>query len=73
VPTKTYAVNGMTCEHCAQSVRSEVGALPGVEAVTVELVPDGPSRLTVSGRELAGAELAGALAEAGDYALVNSP
>ncbi len=33
----TYTVSGMTCQHCAASVREEVGELPGVERVDVEL------------------------------------
>ena len=41
--TTTYAVTGMTCEHCVRAVTSELGALPGVQAVQVELVPGGSS------------------------------
>ena len=33
----TYAVSGMTCEHCAASVKEEISAIPGVESVTVDL------------------------------------
>lgn len=36
----TYAVTGMTCGHCAASVREELGELPGVQAVDVD-VPTG--------------------------------
>lgn len=32
-----YTVRGMTCEHCAASVRAEVGKLAGVSIVTVDL------------------------------------
>ncbi|OBG82332.1 cation-transporting ATPase [Mycobacterium sp. E802] len=35
--TQTVTVTGMTCGHCATSVREEVGALPGVQAVEVDL------------------------------------
>ncbi|HKS99846.1 MAG TPA: cation transporter [Rugosimonospora sp.] len=35
--TKTYRVRGMTCGHCVRAVSGEVGALPGVERVDVEL------------------------------------
>lgn len=38
--TSTYTVTGMTCGHCASSVREEVGALDGVSAVAVD-VPTG--------------------------------
>ena len=31
----TYTVKGMTCEHCAMSVREEVGAIAGVQRVDV--------------------------------------
>ena len=33
----TYHVTGMTCEHCVNAVRTEVGAVPGVTAVEVDL------------------------------------
>ena len=33
----TYTVSGMTCEHCAASVKEEISAIPGVESVTVDL------------------------------------
>ncbi|MCG7610443.1 MULTISPECIES: heavy-metal-associated domain-containing protein [Mycobacterium] len=35
--TQTVTVSGMTCGHCATSVREEVGALPGVRTVEVDL------------------------------------
>ncbi|BBX29909.1 heavy-metal-associated domain-containing protein [Mycolicibacterium alvei] len=35
--TQTVTVTGMTCGHCATSVRDEVGGLPGVRAVEVDL------------------------------------
>ncbi|GAB3002732.1 heavy-metal-associated domain-containing protein [Amycolatopsis acidiphila] len=34
---QTFAVSGMTCEHCAASVREELGELPGVRTVEVDL------------------------------------
>lgn len=33
----TYQVTGMTCGHCVSSVQTEVGALPGVSEVRVDL------------------------------------
>jgi copper chaperone len=33
----TYAVTGMTCEHCVSSVREELGELPGVRQIDVDL------------------------------------
>jgi copper ion binding protein len=35
--TTTYQVRGMTCAHCVRSVSAEIGALSGVETVSVEL------------------------------------
>lgn len=35
--TVTVTVSGMTCGHCASSVREEVGSIPGVTAVDVDL------------------------------------
>ena len=43
--TSTYTVNGMTCEHCVNSVREEVGGLAGVTAVDIDL---GSGRLDVT-------------------------
>lgn len=35
--TTTYQVQGMTCGHCVNSVSAEVGAIPGVKDVQVDL------------------------------------
>jgi len=35
--TTTYTVTGMTCGHCVNSVSTEIGALPGVTGVDVDL------------------------------------
>jgi len=35
--TQTYTVTGMTCAHCVNSVSTEVGQLPGVRDVQVDL------------------------------------
>jgi copper chaperone len=34
---ETHDVAGMTCDHCARAVRTEVGAIDGVTAVDVDL------------------------------------
>jgi len=39
--TRTYTVTGMTCEHCVRAVRDEVGEIPGVTAVEVDLATGG--------------------------------
>jgi len=66
----TYQVAGMTCEHCARAVTSEIENLDGVRAVTVALVPGGESAVTVtSDAPLASEAVKIALDEAGDYHL----
>lgn len=66
--TTSYKVTGMNCEHCASAVTSELRRLAGVSAVTVDLVPDGLSLVTVtSAQPLAGDAVSAALDEAGDY------
>jgi copper chaperone len=69
--TTTYKVTGMTCEHCVNAVTSELTSLDGVSAVTVDLVPDGVSQVTVtSGSPLPDTAVTEALDEAGGYLLV---
>ncbi|MEE6168118.1 MULTISPECIES: heavy-metal-associated domain-containing protein [unclassified Mycolicibacterium] len=34
---QTITVTGMTCGHCVSSVREEVGGIPGVTGVDVDL------------------------------------
>lgn len=66
----TYAVAGMTCEHCVAAVNTELGVLPGVRSVHVDLVSDGVSAVTVvSDVALDTSAVAAALDEAGDYTL----
>jgi copper chaperone len=68
--TTTYKVTGMTCEHCANAVTTEVTALSGVSAVAVQLVPNGVSTVTVtSTAPLPDPEISAALDEAGGYQL----
>jgi len=62
IAEKTYAVAGMTCEHCVLSVREEVSEVPGVRDVEVDLVS---GRLTVRGDDVSDAAVADAVAEAG--------
>jgi copper chaperone CopZ len=38
----------MTCGHCAASVTEELGELPGVDEVNVDLVAGGTSTVTVT-------------------------
>jgi copper chaperone len=66
----TYQVTGMTCAHCAHAVSGELGSVPGVSAVAVDLVPGGASAVTVtSDAPLTVETVSAALDEAGDYRL----
>jgi len=71
--TTTYKVTGMTCDHCVNAVTSELTSLDGVSGVsgvTVDLVPDGVSQVTVtSGSPLPDTAVTEALDEAGGYLL----
>lgn len=59
----TITVTGMTCEHCTRAVTAELSALDGVRAVDIELES---GQVTVhSDREVARAQLAAAVDEAG--------
>ncbi len=64
--TTTYAVEGMTCEHCVRAVTTELLALDGVTRVDVELAPSAVSRVVVvSDQPLPAADVASAVDEAG--------
>lgn len=67
--TGTYDVVGMTCSHCVSAVQEELGTIHGVTEVTVDLVVDGATRVTVtSERALDEGAVRAAVDEAG-YAL----
>jgi len=51
VATRSIAVTGMTCEHCVRAVRAEIGRLPGVTGVDVDLAA---GTVRVSGDPLPG-------------------
>ena len=69
--SQQFKVEGMTCGHCAHAVTEEVGALDGVTAVVVDLVPEGVSTVTVeSDSDVSADAVRDALVEAGDYRLV---
>ena len=59
---KTFTVIGMTCGHCAASVREEVAEVAGVTDVDVDLAS---GRLSVRGEDVADDAVATAVAEAG--------
>jgi copper chaperone len=45
VSTRSVTVKGMTCDHCASAVRTEISKLPGVVGVDVD-VAAGTVRVT---------------------------
>lgn len=59
---RTYVVQGMTCDHCTRSVSEEVGEVPGVTAVDVDLAS---GRVTVTGDGIDDAAVRAAVDEAG--------
>jgi copper ion binding protein len=64
--TVTWQVTGMTCKHCVAAVGKEVGALPGVQAVDVDL-PTGTVAVTAE-QQPSREQIEAAVDEAG-YAL----
>jgi len=68
--TQSYGVSGLTCGHCVSAVTEEVKAIPGVTAVSVDLVAGGTSALTLTAEQPVTDDIvAAALEEAGDYQL----
>jgi copper ion binding protein len=61
--TETFQVAGMTCDHCAHAVTSELTGLHGVTAVRVD-VPTGQVEVT-SSAPLTTGEVRDAIEEAG--------
>jgi copper chaperone CopZ len=66
--TATFAVEGMSCEHCVRAVTEEMARLPGVQRVAVDL-PTGAVTVTSDG-PLEPAAVRAAVDEAG-YELAN--
>ncbi|MGV8874113.1 MAG: heavy-metal-associated domain-containing protein [Rhodococcus sp. (in: high G+C Gram-positive bacteria)] len=59
----TYSVEGMTCAHCAASVKEEVSEIAGVTGIDVDV--DAGSVVVSSDSELDVAVVDAAIAEAG--------
>jgi copper chaperone len=59
---REYQVQGMTCQHCVDAVRSEVTQVPGIEVASVNL---GLGLLTVAGSDYSDDAVKGAIREAG--------
>jgi copper chaperone len=58
----TYSVPGMSCGHCRAAITAEVAAVPGVEAVEIDL---DTKLVVISGEDLDDATLIAAIDEAG--------
>ncbi|WP_286311058.1 heavy-metal-associated domain-containing protein [Agromyces mangrovi Wang et al. 2018] len=66
VATAEFLVEGMTCGHCVSSVTEELSEIAGVEQVSVDLRPEGASRVTVaSSAPLAAHDVRAAVEDAG--------
>ncbi len=63
----TYRVTGMTCEHCARAVTTEVEAVAGVSGVRVDVTA---GTVEVDGEGFTDAQVAEAVDEAG-YAVTS--
>jgi copper chaperone CopZ len=63
VITEIYTVNGMTCGHCENAVRTEIGAIGGVSDVRVDLSTGAVT--VVSDQPLDHAAVSAAVDEAG--------
>jgi copper chaperone len=62
VNTLTLSVPGMTCGHCESAVKNEVGNVPGVTAVEIDLES---KDVTVTGTDLDRSAIVAAIDEAG--------
>jgi copper chaperone len=67
--TATYLVKGMTCGHCVNSVSTEVGAISGVNDVTVDLAS---GRVTVTSTEPLDPHAVRAAVDEAGYELVDA-
>ena len=63
IGSTTFTVSGMTCSHCERAVTAEIGAVPGVDSVSVD-VPTGTVTVTAS-QPVDRADIAAAVDEAG--------
>ena len=60
--TRTYAVPGIHCGHCAAAIKEEVSSVEGVDAVNVDL---DAKVVTIRGEALSDEALREAIEEAG--------
>lgn len=70
--TQTYAVTGMTCEHCVKAVGEEISAIDGVSAVDIDLVVEGESQVRVTSAETLDIEKVRAAVDEAGYELAGT-
>ncbi len=58
----SYSVDGMSCDHCVRAITEEVGQVPGIAEVRVDLAA---KTVTVSGDTVDDAAVRAAIDEAG--------
>jgi copper ion binding protein len=69
VSTTVWTVEGMTCSHCVHAVTEEVGAIPGVTDVVVDL---DSGRVTVTAEADPSPEAVAAAVDEAGYTLVTA-
>lgn len=67
----TLLVQGMTCQHCVNAVSQEVGALAGVEDVSIDLVLEGQSTLRVSSSDALPRDVVAAAVASAGYTVID--
>ena len=67
--TSSYTVVGMTCGHCVSAVTEEVGQVPGVTGVEVDLAS---GRLTVTSEAAVDDDTVRAAVDEAGYALAGT-
>lgn len=60
--TRRYSVSGMSCGHCAASIKEELSTVPGVHAVDVDL---SSGLVVVDGEQVPDGVIVAAVAAAG--------
>jgi copper chaperone CopZ len=68
--TQVFKVSGMTCGHCVASVTEEISEIAGVSSVTIDLVPEGVSDVSVDSADVLDVEAVRAAVDEAGYALV---
>jgi copper ion binding protein len=67
IGTTTFQVSGMTCDHCRRAVADEIGRVPGIDGVSVDLASG--SVTVTANQPVDRSDIATAVDEAG-YTLV---